>query len=670
MTNEKRLITAEDLYQVQAIQTAQIAPDGSAVVFVVERVDRTTEKKYTDLWLAPTDRNEAHQITHGDHSDSLPRWSPDGQTIAFISNRADEKNPQVYLMPLNGGDSRPLTSGLKGSFSALEWSPDGQTLLTSFRKKDADVIEREEDEAKGKLGVVARHITRLNYKLDAFGYLPQEQYHIWTIDATSGETTQLTEGRWAETQPTWAPDGQAILFTSNRDEDPDANPDATEFYEISTSGGDLTQIETGYDTFKHNPQYSPDGQWIAYLGHEEQRRFDMNQGLYIVPRKGGQAKNLTQAHDLHLENTTINDIGGGSPGSGLVWSPDGQQIYIQAGRHGNEPLQTIRVADGALTTLIDTGGTHGALTLSADGTKAATVHGHLTDPGQIYIHDLTQGTSQQISKLNGWLADVELARIETGWLNRDDNNLPPLQYWIHYPPDFDSNKTYPSIMDVHGGPHAQYGNLFFHETHYWAAQGYVVYMTNPRGSQGYGEAFTTAIYNCWGTVDYDDVMAIVDFAEQLPYIDAKRMGLTGGSYGGWMTAEVIGRTDRFAATVAQRVVTNWVSMWGSSDLNWEAADLFGGQAPWEDMDTYVQHSPIYRIQNAVTPTLVIHSEQDLRCQPEQGEQLYVSLRRLGVDTELVLFPEEPHGLSRMGRTDRRIVRLNHIVRWFDRYLKD
>jgi dipeptidyl aminopeptidase/acylaminoacyl peptidase len=224
-------------------------------------------------------------------------------------------------------------------------------------------------------------------------------------------------------------------------------------------------------------------------------------------------------------------------------------------------------------------------------------------------------------------------------------------------------------LEIHGGPGLQYGNFFMHEFYYLAAEGYVVYFCNPRGGRGYGEAHSKAIWNNWGTVDYDDLMAWVDFIQKKPYMDKKRVGVTGGSYGGYMTNWIIGQTHRFKAAVTQRSVSNLISMYGSSDYNWSMQREFGDRPPWENFKNYWRQSPMKYIGNAKTPTLVLHNENDLRCAIEQGEQIFVALKKLGVDTEMVRFPDEPHGLSRTGRTDRRIERLKHILRWFDRYLK-
>jgi dipeptidyl aminopeptidase/acylaminoacyl peptidase len=261
----------------------------------------------------------------------------------------------------------------------------------------------------------------------------------------------------------------------------------------------------------------------------------------------------------------------------------------------------------------------------------------------------------------------ELGQIEEVWFKGPDNN--DLQGWIMKPPDFDASQKYPSILEIHGGPLAQYGNFFMHEFEFLAAHGYVVYFSNPRGGRGYGEAHAQAIWNDHGGADYDDVMAWANYVRQLPYIDETRMGVTGGSYGGFMVNWIIGHTQMFKAAVTQRSISNRLSSYGSSDINWMREFSFDNEPPWENLANYWSQSPLQYIGNARTPTLVIHSENDFRCPIEQGEQIFVALKRLGVETEMVRFPDTSHGLSRNGRTDRRIIRLQHILRWFDKYLK-
>ncbi|CUS03460.2 Acylaminoacyl-peptidase YuxL [Candidatus Promineifilum breve] len=666
-----RLTAADDLYRFNTPGDPQIAPDGRRVVFTVQRVERETEKKYTNLWLAEADGTRLRQFTHGKWADTQPRWSPDGQTIAFVSNRGNEEQAQIYLIPIDGGEARPLTE-LKGNFASFEWSPDGAQLVCQFRRKDADALEREKDETKKKLGISYRHITSADYKFDGAGYLPRERWHVWVIDAANGAATQLTEGDKDETEPRWSPDGQQILFASNRAERPDMDFDATELYLIPAAGGEMRQLET-HPGRKFAAVFSPDGTHVAYLGRAEFGRWYQNARLYVAPVAGGGARELSGAIDLHLAPATNGDFFNGTAPSLPVWSADGRRVYCLATTRANEWLLSLAVFEpnDEPLWLVNEPGVLGGYTFDRERRRVAYLWSTLDDPVQLLVRDAGQdgrpGEPRPLTTLNPWLAEIATGDIEEVWFKAADGY--DLHGWILKPPGFDPAQQYPSILQIHGGPQTQYGNIYMHEFHYLAAAGYVVYWSNPRGSQGYGEAMTGAIYGRWGTVDYDDVMAWADYAARLPYIDTDRMGVTGGSYGGYMTTLIIGRTDRFRAAVAQRVVSNFLSFYGSSDLNYGLEHLAGAPMPWDDMATCWAQSPISAINNATTPTLVIHSENDYRCDQEQGEQVFVALRRLGVDTELLLLPGESHGVSRGGRTDRRIARLEHMLGWFERYLK-
>jgi len=689
---EPRSFTPEDLYQIELILDAQISPDGQRVVYVVQRVDRETEKKCSNLWIVPTGQGPARQFTYGDQSDRQPRWSPDGSQIVFLSNRGTDKQSQLYLIPVDGGEARPLTD-VKGEFGSYQWSPDGTRLVCSFRAKDAEVIAREEDEGKKKLGVVSRHITRVHYKLDGSGYLPQERWHLWTVDAATGEATQLTgtadeEKRYDEQQPRWSPDGSQIVFVSNRSPDPDLDRDAVDLWLVPAAGGALTRLETPYGR-KFNPSFSPDGALVAYLGSEGREEWWRNTTLYVVPLPGSaqegsvQARNLSGAYDLDVSSNTINDLPGHLPMSAPTWSADGQRIYAQVSRHGSTALYAFETTQGGAEPRVVVGGRAaiGAFSLDEGQSTLACMRGNMGELVQVWVYDLdkegvlkrsTDRTLRHARKrttVNQALFERrDQGKVEETWIKSPDGT--DLQGWILTPPGFDPAQKYPAILEVHGGPTAMYGCLFMHEFHVLAAQGYVVFFTNPRGSQGYGEEHCKAVFNHFGEDDYADVMAWVDYVQAKPYVDETRMGVTGGSYGGFMTNWIIGHDHRFAAAVTQRSVSNWVSFYGSADMNYSFQAFLGGKPAWEDLENYWRQSPISAIAAAQTPTLVIHSENDMRVPQEQGEQVYVALKRKGVDTELVLFPEEPHGLSREGRTDRRVVRLQHILRWFDRYLKD
>ncbi len=662
-----KTIAAEDLYNFKVLSNPGISPDGNAVIFSVERVNRKTEKKFTNLWLVPVQGGKARQFTFGDQADKNPVWSPDGSRIAFLSNRQNKEKPaQIFLIPTNGGEARPLTN-LQAEIGNFSWSPNGKKLLCLVRKIDKDVLEREKDPDRKSLSTPVRHYDRLFYKLDGYGYLPKERWHLWIVDAQTGKGTQICDHPvFDEQHPSWSPDGRLLVFISNRSPDPDSYPDRDDLYILPVSGGEPQKISAPVGNLS-DPRFSPDGKWLAYYASEGEGLGWKNTGLWVVPVDGSKPpKNLTEPYDLHVSSWTINDIGTAAT-SGPIWAKDGQSLIFPVTRHGASILMRISVDGSAPQEIIAEKGVVHSHTIDQNQTRLAYLYGSLTDPGQIYVYDFVSGRQRRLTNFNEEiLGKVDLGETEEVWIKGADGN--DIQGWILKPPGFDPARKYPSILEIHGGPLTQYGFHFMHEFYYLAAQGFVVHYCNPRGGRGYGEAHAAAIHRNWGSKDYQDIMAWTDFVASLPYIDSARMGVTGGSYGGYMTVWIIGHTQRFSAAVTARCVSNFISMWGSSDFNWAFQQELSDKAPFEDLDYYWQRSPIAHIANAKTPTLVLHNEMDLRCPIEQGEQVYVALKRLGVDTEMVRFPEEFHGLSRGGRTDRRILRLNHIARWFKKYL--
>lgn len=667
---KKRTISPEDLYQIELISSARISPDGRQIVYSQQRVERKTEKKFANLWLVGTDAPEssaARQFTYGDQKDILPRWAPDASQIAFLSTRGGAEKPaQIYLISMQGGEARPLTD-IAGEIDDFSWSPDGKQLLCVVRKTDQEQLERDKDEQKKKLGVISRHYQRVFYKLDGYGYLPHERSHLWMVDARTGKARQLTDHPiYDEMYPSWSPDGKWIVLVSNRSADPDFNLDAVDIYRLPAAGGELQKIPSPIGE-KGMPVFSPDGKWIAYYGVEGENVGYKNNSLWIVPSDGSQAPcNLTEKYDLHISAWTINDQAAPEQ-MPPTWSKDGQRIYFPVTKHGRSQVLSIGMDGENLQAVIDEEGAAGSFTLDASQQKMAYIFGTLYDPGQVFVLDLSKKRSRCLTQANRSLFNsLDLGVIETHWIKGPDGN--DLQGWILKPPGFDAQRKYPSILEIHGGPQLQYGYLFMHEFYFLAAQGYVVHFSNPRGGRGYGEAHTKAIWGGWGGADYADLMTWTDYVAAMPYVDPDRMGVTGGSYGGYMTVWIIGHTTRYKAAVTQRCVSNLVSMWGSSDFNWAFQIELNNKPPFEDLQKFWDHSPIKYIGNAKTPTLVIHNEMDLRCPIEQGEQVFVALKKLGVESEMVRFPDEFHGLSRSGRTDRRIARLNHIADWFKRYL--
>ena len=665
-----RLLKAEDLYRLKLISGCRLSPDGGRIIFTVDRIDPKTQKRYANLHLAWTEgRARTRRFTSGDQVDRNPRWSPDGARIAFISDRGSDSGSEIFLIPTDGGEALPLTR-LGARILDFCWSPDGRSLAAVVQKKDPDEIEREKDEQKKKLGIVSRRITRLFYKEEAKGYLPQERTHLWLVRVPSGKAVQLTDSEvFDEWSPSFSPDGKTLVFCSNRSPDPDQDPEAIDLFLLPLGGGRMRRIKTPAGP-KELPVFSPDGKRLAYLGVEDKGAWWKNVGLWVVPLKGGRAADLLADHDLSASNWTLNDIAGIPGLSPPTWSKDGSRIFFQVSAQGSLSLFSIspEEPEKGPVPVMDRAGALGDFSLDQEQTRTAFFWSDLRNPGEVAVKNLVSGRTRTLTGFNRRiLSRVRLGRVEEIWFKGPDKN--DLQGWIVFPPDFNPSGSYPSILEIHGGPMVQYGHVFIHEVQFLAAQGYLVFLCNPRGSSGYGQAHTKAIWNDWGNKDFQDLMAMADLVQTRPYVDQKRMGVTGGSYGGFMTNWIIGQTDRFRAAVTQRCLTNLISFYGTSDFNWTFQFEFGNRPPWEDLENYWRQSPLKNIGQAKTPTLIIHSEQDMRCPIEQGEQLFVALKKLGVETEMVVFPEESHELSRAGRTDRRIDRLNHILRWFDKHLK-
>jgi dipeptidyl aminopeptidase/acylaminoacyl peptidase len=647
--------------------TPRISPDGEKCVYSVQWVDQESEKKFSNFWMAEVNGVAPLQFTVGNHVDASPQWSPDGGVIAFLSNRGSSEKPaQLFRISPSGGEARQMCD-FPGSIEKFLWSPDGSKILLVATKTDDDTLAREADEKKRKLGVVSRTYDRVRFKYDGVGFLSHEVTHLWLLDTETGTLEQLTgHALYADKDPAWSPDGQRVIFVSNRSDRPDFHPANDDLYTIDLVSRELRKIITPIG-LKQSPSFSPDGKWIAYFGVEGEYTWHETNHLWLIPADGSVPPvNLLRGTDYTCASSTLNDTGSAEQ-MPPTWAPNSDVIYFQVDYHGSSKVMGVKITDGSLFDVIGEGGIAGSFHFSDDHAVMSFTYGDQRHLPEVYTQFCSTRSTHQISHQNDeFLAELDLGHTEEIWFKGPDGN--DLQGWVLYPPQFDPQKQYASILEIHGGPTAQYGNAFMHEFYTLAANDLVVYYTNPRGGTGYGDAHCKAIWGDWGNRDYADLMAWVDLIADKPFIDQRRMGVTGGSYGGYMTVWIIGHTNRFKAAVSQRCVSNLTSMWGSSDGNWVFQQIFGNKTPFEDVEVFWKHSPIAYIGNAKTPTLIIHSENDLRCPIEQSEQVFVALKYLDVPTEMLRFPDESHGLSRNGRTDRRVMRLKSMQRWFNQYL--
>ena len=667
-----RPLQKEDLLTLTFAGDPRISPDGRRVVLTAKTIDADKNRYLSHLWLYNVQSAERRQFTFGEVADTSPRWSPDGARLAFL--RTVDKRTQIWTIPVDGGEARRLTELPEGSISQIAWSPDGRRLAFAFRPMPEERTQKaRKDRDESGASTPPRVVTRMLYRLDGAGFLDERQ-HIWVCDAQTGEARPITEGDHEDNAPAWDPQGDRIAFLSNRSDQPEHRPYEIDIWLVAPDGGAPERVETPVGA-KGGLSWSPDGALLAYTGTEaadDPWRPDHDQ-LWVVAPTGGDARCLTADLDRPIGNTTLSDtrdaFTGGSP---PLWSGDSSRLYVPVSSHGDCHVYEVPI-NGAPIPLTDGQLDVGGLSATDDGSRLALLISRPTQPGEIFLGTKTDDglDLQKITSFNDdWLNEIQLSEPEKLWVETDDGNR--VQGWLLTPPDVDESQQYPLLLYIHGGPHAQYGHSFFHELQWHAARGYAVLYTNPRGSSGYSEDFMAEIRGNWGDRDHADVMAVLNHIAARPSIDESRMAVAGGSYGGYMTNWIIGHSDRFACAITDRSVVNLQSMAGTSDIPHTLLqpDGYWAGTPWDDPSTLQQQSPLRYMSDVRTPTLIIHSEGDLRCPIEQAEQLFTTLKWLGIETVFVRYPAETsHGLSRSGPPDLRLDRLERIGDWLDRFLK-
>ena len=682
---QKRAITETDILKFTWVADPQISPDGSRVAFVRVDVDEKADTYQTALWITSTDGKAPARRLTGGTRDTTPRWSPDGQRLAFA--RAVEKDgrtqpPQIFVMSMLGGEGRAVTDIPRGAGNPA-WSPDGRLIAFASSATPADLEKKAkaQDGADPKRESDVRVITRPVYRANGvadFGYVdPDRPAQVWTVEVSAAtpssppKPTPVTTGEFGAGNHSWSADGSQIYFVADRRPEPYYLPGDSDLHAISRDGGEPMRIAS-IDGRIGAYAVAPDGKRIAFLGTEQGKpeRSYSQTDLWVVDAPGGTPRNLTQAFDFNVGGGLAGDQRAprGAHPAEPVWDADGQSIFIRAGMHGNADLVRVDV-DGEQVMEPPTKRRHEVMSYTADhgATRFAMVISTNTSIGDLFVAD-GPGQPRKLTAFNDPLfAQLTMNEPEEIWYASFDGRK--IQGWILKPPGFDAARKYPMIVQIHGGPHAAYGNTFTHEFQWMAAKGYVVFYTNPRGSSNYGQDFGNVIQFAYPGDDYKDIMAGVDEVLKKGYVDEGRMGVTGGSGGGLLTNWTVTQTDRFKAAVSQRDISDWSNFWYTADFTLFRETWFR-KPPFQDPADFVRRSPITYVEKIQTPLMFILGDEDWRTPPSAGgEQLFRALKFLKRDTVMVRFPDEHHDLSRSGKPWHRVERLQHIVSWFDKYLK-
>ena len=612
----------EQYLAIKSLSEISVSPDGQYVAATTSKYDLKKDESGDVVWMVPTAGGRPVQMTSLDSSASGPKWSPDGSYLAVLSDRKDDTS-QVWLLDRRGGDARQFTE-FKQGVDSFEWAPDSKSMLLVI--EDPSPADLDEEKPPNPRPYV---VDRLQFKQDYVGYLDRHRTHVHIIDIESRKTRQVTFGDYEDSEPAWAPDSRRIVFVSNRTDEPDRNRN-TDLWIVDTADEDLKPRQlTSHETADASPSWSPDGRLIACTSTNP----DSVAPVYAIPQ-------LTIVDVATGEATVVEALRETQPFA-LDFTPDSKSVIAIMETHGEQSLVKVDVGTGAVQSLIDGSDVVDEFEISADGNVYALVSRPQL-PAEVFA--LTDVGLKQLSFANRkTLAELELATV--GKYAYKSNDGTGMETFVVFPPGYKQKKAYPGILFIHGGPQGQWDYSFDYEAQLLASQGYVVVMPNPRGSWGYGQAFGEAIYQDWGGIDYEDVIAAMDFAIEKGWVDEDRMGVYGWSYGGMMTNHVITKTDRFKAAITGASATLYMANYGHDQYQrWWEEEL---GLPWlaENREKWDRISPFFRLEHVKTPTLIVGGEHDWNVPILNSEQLFIALKRQGVDAELVVYPEEGHSLS-------------------------
>ena len=670
MAVKLRKIKPEDIKGFIHTGDAQISPDGSKIVFC-KTCAKEKNKSEKNIWIADCQTGKVSQFTSG-NKDSHPRWSPDGSKIAFLSSRAD-KQTQIYIISPNGGEARSCSKLVDGLVGDFKWSPDSKHIAFTFREVAKDLTQKatKERESDG-LSTPPMIVEQMWYRCDGDSYFNKQRFYLYLLDTESRKHKLLYNKSSDDISDfSWHPSGKEILFSTNLSPEPMLEPWNTRFYALNIKTKKVTLLKGQTDCSLGKALWSPDGKKIAFAARmgKVSDWASQNEKLYVYDVKSAKTKCISDNEDYCMGSTVIGDTAEAVFGVNFVWLPDSKNLLVSLGWHGDKYIAKKKISGGKFELLTPAKTQFSLSNITNDGKKLATIRGNSTNPGDLCLGTISKKglNIKLLAAFNKeFLAELHLSEPEETWVTAKDGHKTHL--WVMKPIGFKANKTYPAVLEIHGGPHALYGNTFFHEFQLLAANGYVVFYSNPRGSKGYGEEHCHAIAGDWGNKDWMDIQAVISYMKKQKFVDNKKMAVMGGSYGGYMTNWTIGHTNEFAAAITDRCVSNMISMMGSSDFT-TLPDTYWKGNIWDDTNKFWQQSPLKYLGHAKTPTLIIHSEGDYRCNIEQAEQVFTVLKLRKIPCRFVRYPKNTsHGMSRNGPYDLRIHRLNEIINWLKKYL--